>query len=114
MINVGVSRVHNSAVTLLKDGEIEFHIENERLSNIKYDAYPFHALAKLPEHVSFVDNVCLAGVGKNAKHLLLDQIVALEEVSHATQRASRGEGERQRRPAHLRRLGAHAELSELS
>lgn len=64
MINVGVSRVHNSAVTLLKDGEIEFHIENERLSNIKYDAYPFHALAKLPEHVSFVDNVCLAGVGK--------------------------------------------------
>jgi carbamoyltransferase len=64
MINVGVSRVHNSAVTLLKDGELVFHIENERLSNIKYDAYPFHALAKLPEHVSFVDNVCLAGVGK--------------------------------------------------
>ena len=64
MITVGVSRVHNSAVTLLKDGELIFHIENERLSNIKYDAYPFHALAKLPEHVSFVDNVCLAGVGK--------------------------------------------------
>lgn len=63
MINVGVSRVHNSAVTLLKGGEMVFHIENERLSNIKYDAYPFHALAKLPEHVPFVDNVCLAGVG---------------------------------------------------
>lgn len=64
MINVGVSRVHNSAVSLLKDGELIFHIENERLSNIKYDAFPFHALLKLPDYVSHVDNVCIAGVGK--------------------------------------------------
>lgn len=64
MINVGISRVHNSAVSLLKDGELVFHIENERLSNIKYDAFPFHTLLKLPEYVSYVDNVCLAGVGK--------------------------------------------------
>lgn len=64
MINVGISRVHNSAVSLLKDGELIFHIENERLSNIKYDSFPFHALLKLPEYVSYVDNVCIAGVGK--------------------------------------------------
>lgn len=64
MINVGISRVHNSAVSLLKDGELVFHIENERLSNIKYDAFPFHTLSKLPEYVSHVDNVCIAGVGK--------------------------------------------------
>lgn len=63
MINVGVSRVHNSAVSLLNDGQIIFHIENERLSNIKYDAFPFHALSKLPQFTDHVDNLCIAGVG---------------------------------------------------
>ena len=64
IVTVGISRVHNSAVTLLVNGELIFHIENERLSNIKYDAYPFHALSKLPEYVEYVDDICLAGVGK--------------------------------------------------
>ena len=63
-ITVGVSRVHNSAVTLLNNGELVFHLENERLSNIKYDGYPFHTLAKLPEYTDHVDNLCIAGVGK--------------------------------------------------
>ena len=62
-ITVGISRVHNSAVTLLKNGELVFHIENERLSNIKYDAYVFQTLAKLPEYVDHVDDICIAGVG---------------------------------------------------
>jgi carbamoyltransferase len=64
MITVGVNRVHNSSVALLKDGEVIFQLENERLSNIKYDAYPFHALAKLPEYVDYVDTVAIAGVSK--------------------------------------------------
>lgn len=64
MITVGVSRGHNASVTLLIDGEVIFHIENERLSNIKYDWYPFLALNKLKDYVDHVDNVCLAGVGK--------------------------------------------------
>lgn len=63
-ITVGVSRVHNSAVTLLKNGELVFHLENERLSNIKYDGYPFQTLAKLTEYVNHVDNLCIAGVHK--------------------------------------------------
>jgi carbamoyltransferase len=64
IVTVGISRVHNSAVTLLVDGELVFHMENERLSNIKYDSYPFHLLSKLPNYVEYVDNICLAGVGK--------------------------------------------------
>jgi len=63
-ITVGISRVHNSAVTLLKNGEIVFHLENERLSNIKYDAYVFHALSEIPKYVDHVDDICIAGVGK--------------------------------------------------
>ena len=63
IVTVGVSRVHNSAVCLMIDGEIVFHIENERLSNIKYDAYPFHALSRIPDYVDHIDNICIAGVG---------------------------------------------------
>ena len=61
---VGVSRVHNSAVTLVKNGEIVFHLENERLSNIKYDGYPFHTLRELPKYTNRIDELGIAGVGK--------------------------------------------------
>jgi carbamoyltransferase len=63
MIVVGVSRFHNSSVCLIKDGEILFHIDNERLSNIKYDRYPFLALSKIKEYVDHVDVVAIAGLG---------------------------------------------------
>ena len=62
MIVVGVSRYHNSSVCLLIDGEIAFHVENERLSNIKYDSYPFLALNKIKEYVDHVDVIAIAGL----------------------------------------------------
>jgi len=61
---VGVSRIHNSSVAIVQDGELIFHQENERLSNIKYDAYPFHLINKLPTLISHADTVALAGTGK--------------------------------------------------
>ena len=33
----GIARGHNSGVCLLKDGEVVFSIEEERLSRSKYD-----------------------------------------------------------------------------
>ena len=63
MINVGISRGHNASVALLINGEIVFHIENERLSNIKYDWFPFLALSKIKDYVDRVDNICIGGVG---------------------------------------------------
>jgi carbamoyltransferase len=63
MIVVGVSRFHNASVCLIKDGEVIFHIDNERLSNIKYDWYPFLALSKIKDYVDHVDVVAIAGVG---------------------------------------------------
>lgn len=63
MIVVGVSRFHNASVCLIKDGEVLFHIDNERLSNIKYDWYPFLALSKIKDYVDHVDVVAIAGVG---------------------------------------------------
>jgi len=60
--NLGISRVHNSSTTLLENGEIVYHLENERLSNRKYDAFPFQCLTDLD--TSNLDNICIAGVGK--------------------------------------------------
>lgn len=62
MITVGISRYHNSSVCLLKDNQVLFHIDNERLSNIKYDKYPFLALSKIKDYVDHVDVVAIAGL----------------------------------------------------
>lgn len=57
----GINRVHNSSLSQIKDGEIVFHLENERLSGIKYDQYPFHLIDNLSEKI---ETLCIAGVGK--------------------------------------------------
>ena len=62
MINVGINRGHNSSVALLEDGDIVFHIENERLSRIKYDEFPFNALFKIKDFTDYIDNFCIAGL----------------------------------------------------
>jgi carbamoyltransferase len=60
---IGVSRIHNSSVAVVKDGDLVFHSENERYSNIKYDSYPFHLIHKLPDIVDDADVIALAGTG---------------------------------------------------
>lgn len=60
---VGINRVHNSSVTIISNGETVLHLENERLSNIKYDAYPFHVLKELPNYIEKCDYLSIAGVG---------------------------------------------------
>ena len=37
----GIARGHNSGVCLLKDGEVVFAIEEERLTRHKYDGAPY-------------------------------------------------------------------------
>jgi len=76
MITFGISRVHNSSVSILENGEILFHLENERISNIKYDAYPFHVLEK---NNYPCDVLCLAGVGQTppAECFTVDDIYTL-------------------------------------
>ncbi|WLW37190.1 carbamoyltransferase [Synechococcus phage S-MS29] len=60
--HLGISRVHNASVTLLQDGEIVYHLENERLSGRKYDAFPFQCLTELD--TSDLNGIAIAGVGK--------------------------------------------------
>jgi carbamoyltransferase len=61
MITVGVSRHHNSSVCLLKDGEVIFHIEEERLSGQKYDSSPIKALLEVSKHTNNIDHIGIGG-----------------------------------------------------
>lgn len=43
----GIARGHNAGVCLLKDGEVVFAIEEERLTRQKYDGAPYAAIVKI-------------------------------------------------------------------
>ena len=67
---LGISRGHNAGVCLLKDGEIIFSIEEERLSRFKYDGSPLAGIKKVLDYTDKVDYIIiahtqpLAGAGK--------------------------------------------------
>ena len=42
-----ISRGHNSGICLMKDGEIIFAIEEERLSRHKYDGGPYMSMLEI-------------------------------------------------------------------
>jgi carbamoyltransferase len=56
----GVTRGHNASVCLLKDGEIVFSIEEERLSRHKYDGGPYSAMIKILEYTDRLDYLVIA------------------------------------------------------
>jgi carbamoyltransferase len=57
---LGISRGHNAGVCLLKDGEIVFAIEEERLSRAKYDGGPYAAMIKVKEYTDKVDAIVIS------------------------------------------------------
>jgi carbamoyltransferase len=56
----GITRGHNAGVCLLKDGEIVFSIEEERLTRQKYDGGPFASMIKILEYTSKLDYLVIA------------------------------------------------------
>ena len=51
----GIARGHNAGVCLLKDGEIVFSIEEERLTRAKYDGGPLASILKIKEYTDKID-----------------------------------------------------------
>ena len=51
----GIARGHNSGVCLLKDGEIVFSIEEERLTRVKYDGGALASILKIKEYTDKLD-----------------------------------------------------------
>jgi len=56
----GITRGHNAGVCLLKDGEIVFAIEEERLSRKKYDGGPYASMVKILEYTDTLDYLFIA------------------------------------------------------
>jgi carbamoyltransferase len=56
----GITRGHNAGVCLLKDGEIVFAIEEERLSRNKYDGGPFASMVKILDYTDRLDYLVIA------------------------------------------------------
>lgn len=55
-----ITRGHNAAVCLLKNGEIVFSIEEERLSRHKYDGGPYACMTKILEYTNKIDYLVIA------------------------------------------------------
>ena len=56
----GIARGHNAGVCLLKDGEIVFSIEEERLTRRKYDGGPLASILKIKEYTDKLDYLCIS------------------------------------------------------
>lgn len=55
-----IARGHNAGVCLLKDGEIVFSIEEERLTRQKYDGGPYASMLKIKEYTDKLDFLVIA------------------------------------------------------
>jgi carbamoyltransferase len=55
-----ITRGHNAGVCLLKDGEIVFALEEERLSRQKYDGGPYATMIKIKEYTDKLDYLVVA------------------------------------------------------
>lgn len=55
-----IARGHNSSVCLLKNGEIVFSIEEERLSRHKYDGGPLAAMLRILDYTDKIDYLVVA------------------------------------------------------
>jgi carbamoyltransferase len=56
----GIARGHNAGVCLLKDGEIVFSIEEERLTRQKYDGGPFASILKILDYTDKIDYLVIS------------------------------------------------------
>ena len=56
----GITRGHNGGVCLLKNGEVVFSIEEERLTRYKYDGGPIASIHKILEYTDKLDYVGFA------------------------------------------------------
>jgi len=54
---LGITRGHNAGACLLKDGDIVFSLEEERLSRQKYDGGPYATMMKVKEYTDKVDYI---------------------------------------------------------
>jgi carbamoyltransferase len=65
MIILGVNTSHDASVALLKNEKIIFHLESERISNIKHDSSSIPVLNLIKNYTDHVDYIVLSGIFSN-------------------------------------------------
>ena len=75
---VGVNRHHDAAVCFLKDGQVDFFIEEERLNGLKHEEAVFEGLLHLRKITDEVNGFALAGFHSFA----LNQIDSAHEYNY--------------------------------
>ena len=65
----GISRGHNASVCLLKDGEVVFAVEEERLSRQKHDGGPYACMVKILEYTDKLDYLIIAHTQPDKSHV---------------------------------------------
>lgn len=79
MIILGVSRGrHDGSATLLVDNKVVYHLESERLSNLRHDRYAFQVIEKIKNYVNHIDYIVLTGLEKNPKYANGDPVESLD------------------------------------
>lgn len=68
-IIAAIARGHNGSTTLMKDGEVIFYLEEERLSKMKYDGSPLLGLAKVFEYVDHIDHLVVCHTHRHGPQL---------------------------------------------
>jgi carbamoyltransferase len=81
MIILGINRTsHNGSIALLKNNEVIFYIESERLSNIKYDHNIFQAIQEVKKYTNHIDHLVLSGMIHTSNY---DTFAKLDAYSQA-------------------------------
>ena len=62
-----ITRGHNGGVCLLKDGEIVFAVEEERISRRKYDGAPLASMMLIKKYTDKLDYLVIAHTQMAAK-----------------------------------------------
>jgi carbamoyltransferase len=63
MYILGINRSkHDGSIALLKDNNVIFYIESERLSNIKHDDSVFKSIGLIEQYTDHIDYIVLSGV----------------------------------------------------
>ena len=65
MIILGINTSHDASIALLKNEEIIFHLESERISNIKHDSSSIPVLNLIKNYTDHVDYIVLSGIFSN-------------------------------------------------
>ncbi len=64
---LGVNPGHNGSVALIRDGELIYYAEEERLSKVKYDGNPLKGILEAIESYGQIDEIVIAGTAELPK-----------------------------------------------